>query len=913
MKRLIFIFLLFFSITAFARQVSDIDAVSFVKQNYYPDNSKVNLTIAPVTSILEDHRCLPHDLPDYSWMADGVDKWLVFADEVPNAKWAHPCRYFYIPKTVSDNFELFTYKGAFPPGIDMYSINTARNTPGHIYYDNFPTREYTISEPNVYMDSIAAQKTLVLFIMGGHYKSANNITFFNDCAYMYQVLNQRYKIPKENITVLLGSGGQSGDMINNYTMPMDVDFDGIDDCNGDITRASVTSVLNSYKTRADIKDYELMVFVELHGYDEGEDSEPSVTLKNPRKNTGDDLYASELKYMLDQIPSRAQTVVISACQSGRFPEIMSQPGRVVMASCGADQTTYDDNKYTLFFHKLTNALNERDCHNALDVDTDGNHRISIEEAFEYARGDNYDHYDRDSINTSWIDPIYSIDLEQATYDSNPSFLGNDVSICCWNDTSALYIRDNVLDTGKEYNNTTSIPWYSSDIQIRRQPDYRNETERIMPGDENVYVYVSLKNKGYKDYCGVGKKLRINWTLPALNASYPVWNGETSRLGGIIDDVPLIYDIPDGDSLRFCTPWFLPADLRAYVRSKPYGVDISVLAEIINTPIGSTSVCTNATGTKFNNTGDVLKHNSMALTNAVKTQFSEYIPIGIINDSDSTVNYTLSFETDSALSTNFIIHRMTLQLPVAMYQSWVGNGGRADNVSASASTHSFSVSPGSVIYDIPLAPHQMENLTLRCMHFGANLNAYNELAFDIKLSACDSLVGGIKVRIYDDTRYSVEPLIINIEEQGQQRVLSVVNPEEDESVEWFNPDSEFAIGSGESLVLPASASGDYRAVLTNRNNGQTRSSSVNLIPVPTICNAYPNPVSSVLNVSLSMPAPENTCIVCQPVLSNNVQYIYNIPVNSEEWMIDASSWPAGTYIATLYINGEKTNSIQLLKH
>lgn len=77
------------------------------------------------------------------------------------------------------------------------------------------------------------------------------------------------------------------------------------------------------------------------------------------------------------------------------------------------------------------------------------------------------------------------------------------------DSFDLYIRDNIEDTGLEPNTTTEIFWESPDLWYRNEKD--GGTEHEMPyrteDHDRGYVYVTIQNRGTKDFVPANEKAK----------------------------------------------------------------------------------------------------------------------------------------------------------------------------------------------------------------------------------------------------------------------------------------------------------------------------------------------------------------------------------------------------------------------
>lgn len=95
-----------------------------------------------------------------------------------------------------------------------------------------------------------------------------------------------------------------------------------------------------------------------------------------------DITVSALKTWLDKLSAERVVVILDSCESGGFAEGLAADGRVVLAACASDESSYSlaEIEHGIFSHYLLSAL-----HNLPSVDSDGNQRVSAEELFYFAR------------------------------------------------------------------------------------------------------------------------------------------------------------------------------------------------------------------------------------------------------------------------------------------------------------------------------------------------------------------------------------------------------------------------------------------------------------------------------------------------------------------------------------------------
>ena len=99
---------------------------------------------------------------------------------------------------------------------------------------------------------------------------------------------------------------------------------------------------------------------------------------------GPDLTPAELAHSLHKLAGRQQVIVLASSASGPFLRELAAPDRVVITATGSGH----EDRHARFAGSLIAA------YAATEADTDKNHRVSVREAFEYARLETKKFYQR---------------------------------------------------------------------------------------------------------------------------------------------------------------------------------------------------------------------------------------------------------------------------------------------------------------------------------------------------------------------------------------------------------------------------------------------------------------------------------------------------------------------------------------
>lgn len=494
------------------------------------------------------------------------DRWVFFVDEEPQKGWRHNCSLYAVPKVVPSNYDLddipVEYERlSMPPSqydLMPYNIgNSLRNNASLQirvpYFHEINSGDSITNE--------AAEHTYALILSGGYNKYSNYGRYWNDCSYIYQTLRNKYGIPKNNITLLIADGDNPAeDMVKTdwtgyQSSPLDLDFDSIADLHLAATRTNVFNILSSYAQSLTSDDH-LFIYVIDHGsYDNAGNS--MICLWNQQN-----LKDYELAAKLDSINARSINVLLGQCYSGGFVEELEANGRVIATACSGTESSWacPDIPYDEFVYQWTNAVNEMDKDSVeLLSDIDLNGRVTIQEAFEWAR-------DHDRRN------------ETPQFSSIPLSVGEDLAFNNIPNGYDLYIKDNKEDTGKEPNTTKINIFRSPDIYIRNQNDGLeiHESEKInIERDHQLFVYAIVRNRGTEDYIGNNQYVHFYWAAPGLYFDPVKFHANNDSI--CADEVgrTRIGRVNAGDSIivfkSFTIPYFYFDDFPNYLKKREFSL------------------------------------------------------------------------------------------------------------------------------------------------------------------------------------------------------------------------------------------------------------------------------------------------------------------------------------------------------
>lgn len=421
---------------------------------------------------------------DYFILQDNSQTaWTIFVDAEPMKGWEHECYVLTVPKTITTSINVAVpsskVERKLPPSGNFAPLSVKNR-----YGTNANSKPtvFKVSQSNAGQE--AAQRTYAIILSGGVNKMSNYERYWNDCSFIYQTLVNKYGVPKGNIYPIMSDGTNPAEDMRLTTggfksQPLDLDNDGVADIKLAATRANIQSTLNILRTKLQEDDH-LFFYVIDHG---GTSNGHSYICLWNNEQLKDTVLADMLKPFTDKFVN--VNVVLGQCFSGGFNSYLTKAGCVVASASTGSESSWacPDIPYDEFVYQWTTAINGANHRGAkVYPDTDKNGRITMEEAFIYAKN-----HDRRSE-------------EHPQYVSTPLSVGEDLAFNYLAPAVDIYIKDNPEDTGKEPNMTTDEFWKSPSIWVRNQDDGIEIHENPVYSSNHLasIVYVKIHNRGKKN-------------------------------------------------------------------------------------------------------------------------------------------------------------------------------------------------------------------------------------------------------------------------------------------------------------------------------------------------------------------------------------------------------------------------------
>ncbi len=816
--------------------------------------------------------------------------WLFFVDAEPMKGWEHDCYLFTYPKTISDNATSVTptlqQKLKVPPTAKLIPYEVKNR-----YGTNANAKPAVTKVTPSANEATAAQRTYAIILSGGINSHANYERYWNDCSFIYQTLVNKYGVPRENIHPIMSDGNSTGaDMITTsgktMSQPLDLDGDGTDDIELSATKTNISNTLSNLSAKLN-KDDHLFFFVIDHGGSTDNASSSFICLWN-----NDKLYDTELAEMLRPFTDKFVNVnvVLGQCYSGGFVDDLEQAGCVVATACKDNEPSYScrDIPFDEFVYHWTSAVNEaKHDGTKVDSDSDGNGRVTMEEAFDYAK-----QHDRC--------------IEQPQYVSTPLSVGEDLAFNHLAPSLDLYIKDNPEDTGKEPNMTTDKHWLSPSICVRNQDDgiFEHENPIYSKNHVAVTIYVRVYNRGKEDYEGNKHYVHLYWAQASTGFVAESWKGEEvysdgEITGGPVNQASKIPYIPAGEYRDVKTNWALPEHLLGssadnYTEKHHF----CLLAKITNTQRETWYYGTFSY--------DVLGSNNDAQLN-ISIISEEDLETGtnvfVRNVQDIDRKYTLEIiprtESDEHIYSEAAIE---MELSPAVYDAWGQGGYNGNGIVRDPSVNPRVVhftSKESKLEALALKGKEFDKVKLK-FKFRSISGTQKQYTLDlIQRDESGNIIGG-ETFIVEKPVSQASSATIHQSMATDNHVSLSTDVDEGTRVRWEN-ENGFTIGTGTQITVDPSDYNKSYHLYTLTDSGELSSASITLDKPAGISDVFVE--NDELTVTFYGDISNDADVRVTSAATGEVEIVKTVNPNETTCSIDISELPRGVHIVAYVSDGE----------
>lgn len=819
--------------------------------------------------------------------------WNIFVDAEPMKGWQHDCYVLTIPKATTTDINTIRPRKLLrkmPPKED-YAPLLVKNR----YGSNANTKPLVKKAVSSNSNNVTAQRTYAIILSGGINKNANHERYWNDCSFIYQTLVNKYDIPKENIYPIMSDGDDPAvDMrcvSGGYkSQSLDLDFDGIDEIKLAATKTNVKSTLSTLSNKLN-KDDHLFIFVIDHGGTDDYNTNSYICLWDY-----ENLYDYELATMLEPFTAKYVNVnvVLGQCFSGGFNDNLKKVGCVVASASTGSESSWScsDIPYDEFVYHWICAVNEATPNKtSIKSDTDKNGRVTMEEAFNYAKV-----HDR-------------VTDEHPMYTSTPNSIGEDLAFNHIVSSVDLYIKDNPEDTGKEPNTTTNEFWKSPSIWVRNQEDsiYEHQNPEYSSDHRVAFVNVRVHNRGKEDFDGEGKWILIYWVQASTGITQKAWKGRELyenkwQTGGVLEARPIDEKIEAGKYRDFSIDWKLPYMLKEYPEGNFH---FCLLAKIMDTPYDNGY-------SPEKSYFDLKGSNDQAQKNVTiirKKDTEKFFNVYVRNTSTLDKAYTLELipqtEADATL---YQRAKVEMSMSPKIYDAWERGGFKSQDIEF-VSTESNATNLRSVKFASPQS--KLQNISLRGdefdivqLKFNFNKYTFSNSTYNFDLIQKDengNIIGG-ETFIVESPRLTIKPIdgpniAPNPMKDGEIQLI-VKNSSDFNSLKWIDGKGE-TLGNKESINVSPRINGNDYTVVAMTNDGEIATQSIsleNLYGIQSISTANHNIV-----VKLKEAAPDNASVEVKNITDGIAQVSCQISAGANVVNFDGSNLSRGVYVVCYIVN------------
>ena len=835
---------------------------------------------------------------DYFILQDNSQTaWTIFVDAEPMKGWEHECYVLTVPKTITTSINVAVpsskVERKLPPSGNFAPLSVKNR-----YGTNANSKPtvFKVSQSNAGQE--AAQRTYAIILSGGVNKMSNYERYWNDCSFIYQTLVNKYGVPKGNIYPIMSDGTNPAEDMRLTTggfksQPLDLDNDGVADIKLAATRANIQSTLNILRTKLQEDDH-LFFYVIDHG---GTSNGHSYICLWNNEQLKDTVLADMLKPFTDKFVN--VNVVLGQCFSGGFNSYLTKAGCVVASASTGSESSWacPDIPYDEFVYQWTTAINGANHRGAkVYPDTDKNGRITMEEAFIYAKN-----HDRRSE-------------EHPQYVSTPLSVGEDLAFNNLAPAVDLYIKDNPEDTGKEPNTTTDKFWLSPSIWIRNNADgiYEHENPVYSANHTSVTVYVRVHNRGKKQYEGGTQYVHVYWAKASTGFRPQAWMGQEVYTNGEVTGGPMtpsvIKKIPAGGYIDIPITWALPADLLG--TSSDNGTEkhhFCLLAQISSTNLEPWYDGTFSYNTR-NSNNDAQKNVSIISQKELSSGTSVFVR----NIHDINKKYSLELiPRTSSDETIYSYAAIEMELSQPIYTAWEQGGSQSNNI-----MHAPSISPRKVQFlskeskleSILLKGKEFDKVTLRFSFKKAPVIARNYTLDLIQRDEAGNIIGGETFIVKSPLPTYTPITIIQSPILNNGFILST-DAKEGSQIRWENTEG-MTISNENTLTLNSVAQETTYYAYSVNEDGELAMGSITLDVHAGISNLSvenDNLIIGLLDFTQS-----NSTIAISSVVSGELIYSNEVETGVKQCTIDISALPKGVYVVTYIVSGEIVNSAKFTK-
>lgn len=303
------------------------------------------------------------------------DAYFVFVDEQPGANWEHTARYVAVDKSSGEVLQSISARTAPREAQTLSAANPAAKA----FVQAWALNRSTIRQVGRFggvVQLLKVQRYAVL-LSGGIDGNMNYPRYWNDLAFVYKALKQRYGYTDANIIVLYANG--------THAPNEDLDGDGVADIDYAATRANLDAVMHQVANLISPTG-KFFFFSTNHG-----GLIDAATKRARLYLWGDSIPDSDFAALAQSIHTGTAIYAMEQCFSGGMIDDLTgsaacSPLVCAMSAANAGEPSWGGADYDPWAEYWTAAVfGHMPGGAAVNADTNGDGKISMAEAFNYAR------------------------------------------------------------------------------------------------------------------------------------------------------------------------------------------------------------------------------------------------------------------------------------------------------------------------------------------------------------------------------------------------------------------------------------------------------------------------------------------------------------------------------------------------
>ena len=307
------------------------------------------------------------------------DSWFFYVDEEPGANWEHQARYVLVDRATG----AVNSVAVRTPPMEILEMET--QSPVAVNQMTILRQNYrlVLARPlQLAVIEIPREPKYAVLVSGGWNATYNYGRYWNDLAFIYKALKEKYGYTDAQIIVLYANGSHSP---NN-----DLDGDGTNDVDYSATKANLTTVMNQVRNNIET-DGEFFFYATNHGGQEVDGTHEAILYL-----WGEWIRDDEFAALTQNIRCAKAFYVMEQCFSGGMMDDIltaqtypcTNPRVCVITAANYNESSWacdTEGQYDEYVYHWTSAIyGQTPGGTSVNADTDGDGLVSMSEAHQYA-------------------------------------------------------------------------------------------------------------------------------------------------------------------------------------------------------------------------------------------------------------------------------------------------------------------------------------------------------------------------------------------------------------------------------------------------------------------------------------------------------------------------------------------------